>query len=66
MPPLDAAAAMVSAHMDQIKRLFKSGVKITVLVRTPGEPGRDFLMTDDDLDEAITALRRRRDAGKTR
>ena len=46
--------------MDEIKKLFKPECKIMVLIRTPDEPTRDFLMTDDFIDEAIAALLRRK------
>lgn len=62
---LMAAQSAVSEHMEAIVSRFKPGVKITVLVRTPGFPGgeRDLLMTDDDLGEAIKAIEIRRAAG---
>lgn len=62
---LMAAQIAVSKHMEAIVARFKPGVKITVLVRTPGFPGgeRDLLMTDDDLGDAIKALEIRRAAG---
>lgn len=59
--PLDDVQDIVSEHMDAIKRCFKRGVKITVMVRTPNLPDRDFMMTDDSLDEVLKMLARRRD-----
>lgn len=55
----------VARHMDDIADYFKPGVKITVIVRSPGFPERDFVMTTDTLGLAITALRRRENAGGT-
>lgn len=57
--------SVVAGHMEKIVACFKPGVKITVLVRTPAFPGgeRDFLMTDDDLGEAIKAIEIRLSAG---
>lgn len=51
----------IASHMDAIVALFKPGVKITVLVRTPSHPdgSRDMVMTDDIIDEAVAALLRR-------
>ncbi|MBD8665262.1 hypothetical protein IFT59_18640 [Rhizobium sp. CFBP 8752] len=46
--------------MDKILTNFKSGSKITVLVRAPGKPNADFCLTDDDLDEVIAMVRRRK------
>jgi hypothetical protein len=54
-----------SFHMDKIVGQFISGSKITVIVRPPGgvDGNRDFVLTDDDLDEAIAALTRRKRLG---
>lgn len=59
MTPLEIVQSEVSDHMDKIKAMFKSGVKIAVLVRTPGHPTRDFMMTDDDSAELIAMIERR-------
>lgn len=48
-----------SDHLDEIKVMFKPGVKVTLLVRTPTHPDRDFVMTDDDMAEAVAMLERR-------
>lgn len=64
MTPLEVVQSEVSDHMDKIKAVFKSGVKITVLVRTPGRPTRDFMMTDDDNTELIAMIERRALADK--
>jgi hypothetical protein len=53
----------VAAAMEDIVRMFKPGVKITVLVRAPGFPDRDFMMTDDQPDEVMAMLERRKAAG---
>lgn len=53
----------VSGYLDKIIRLFKPGAKIAVLVRSPGSPDRDFMMTDDDLDELISMISRRKAMG---
>jgi hypothetical protein len=55
----------VADHMDEIHGYFKPGVKVTVIVRTPDFPERDFMMTADDIPELITLLQRREQAGKT-
>ncbi len=49
----------VSSHMESITKLFKRGVKIAVLVRSPGFPDRDFMMTDDAIPELRAMLARR-------
>ena len=53
----------VADRMEQIVSRFKPGVKITVLVRTPGHPDRDFMMTDDTEGEIIAMVERRQAAG---
>ena len=49
----------VAHHMEQIEKAFKPGVRLTVLVRTPGFPEGDFVMTSDGLEDAIEMLQRR-------
>lgn len=49
----------IAMHLDGIREAFRGDVKITVLVRSPGLPDADFVMTDDAIDEAIGMLRRR-------
>jgi hypothetical protein len=62
MTPLEMVQHDVSEYMDDIKRLFKPGVKIAVLVRTPGYPERDFMMTDDKIEELAAMIERRSQA----
>lgn len=59
---LAEASHTIAAHMDAIVALFKPGVKITVVVRTPSHPdgSRDLVMTDDIIDEAVAAMLRRK------
>lgn len=58
MNKLDYARAIVGSHLDQIRELFTAGSKITVIVRPPGGDERDFVMTDDDLDEVGAVVER--------
>ena len=53
------AAETAGEHLAAIQALFKPGVKVTLLVRTTTHPdgSRDFILTDDDLNEAIKAIR---------
>jgi len=53
------AGSVIGGHMDKILALFKPGAKITVVVRFPGLPDRDLIMSDDELEEVIAACRRR-------
>ena len=53
------AARNQSPVLDEILQVFKPGAKIAVLVRRPGLPDEDFMMTDDDPREAIAMINRR-------
>jgi hypothetical protein len=55
----------VAFHMDKIVKHFVPGSKITVLVRQPSdsEGKQDFIMTNDDLNEAKTMVQRRIEKG---
>lgn len=57
----------IADYADMILEKFKPGSKITLLVRCPGAPdhSRDFVLTNDALDEAIAALTRRKDPNGT-
>lgn len=57
---LQRTAERVQDSMDEILANFKTGAKITVLVRTPENPNADFCMTSDELDEVIAMVRRRK------
>jgi hypothetical protein len=58
---LEETNEAISDHLDKIKSYFKPGVKITVLVRTVADPEgkRDFMMGDDDPQEAMNMIARR-------
>lgn len=58
-PVLSRVGDEIGVHMDEIVGLFKPGAKITVIVRFPGLPDRDLIMSDDELEEVIVACRRR-------
>ena len=51
--------AQIAAKLDEIAKLYRDHVKITLIVRAPDFPGgvRDTVMTDDDPERAIAALR---------
>jgi len=56
---LEFTERRASGYMDDILALFKPGAKITVVVRNPTVPGdTDFILTSDDLDEAVKAIHR--------
>jgi len=50
----------ISIHLEEITRLFKPGVKLTIICRHTAVADADVVMTDDDLDEAVGALQRLR------
>lgn len=56
---LQQATSRVQDSMDEILRNFKSGAKITVLVRAPDKATADFCMSDDNLWEVAAMLQRR-------
>lgn len=43
----------------EIEPLFKPGVEITLIVRSPGFPARDMVITSDDLREVQKTIERR-------
>lgn len=61
-PDVQRAGEMVADYCDEIKRLFKPPMRLTVLVRMPDYPdgSRDFILTDDQLDLAAAAILRRK------
>lgn len=59
-----AVGERVGGCMNEIKLLFKQPAKITVMVRRPGFPDQDFMMTDDNMNE-LRAMIDRRDDQKT-
>ncbi|HHW32669.1 MAG TPA: hypothetical protein GXX24_00790 [Paracoccus solventivorans] len=54
------AVEVAADAMDRVLECFRPGCKITLLVRTPGHPSRDFCLTDDDLSEVAAMIERRR------
>lgn len=61
---VDDVREEVAGHMIRIVSYFKPGVKITVLVRVPDFPDRDFMMTDDEIPALREMLDRREKAGQ--
>lgn len=57
-PKVRLAAESMADHLNGIAKLFKSGVKITLLVRNPAHPERNAFLTDEtDMDAVIEAIR---------
>jgi hypothetical protein len=58
-PSLQDIQQEISGHLAMIARLFVDP-KITIVIRQPGNDEGDVVLTDDEFDEAIEALRRTR------
>lgn len=65
MSDLVRTQEIVAEHMDDILKMFKPGAKITVLVRAPNDPEglKDFMMSDDEPQELLNMVARRKAAG---
>lgn len=50
--------ARCTQHMEQIAELFKPGAKITLIVRQPGFPEQDVMLSDDTIEGAAEVLER--------
>lgn len=59
MTDLAVVQDRVGGLLNEIALNFKAGVKLTLIVRSPGFPDRDFLMTSDTLPEARAVIDRR-------
>lgn len=56
---LESVIDEVSEHLEEIAKCFRPGAKITVLVRHPGFPERDFSLSDDESAEVVAFVTRR-------
>ena len=56
---LEALQGRIATHLDAIRGMFTTPMKVTLLVRDPSRPdgSRDVFLTSDDLDLAIAAMR---------
>ena len=50
----------LSNHLDAILAMFKPGAKATLVVRNPGHGDAGVVIGNDDLDEAIKEIERRK------
>ena len=63
---LPLISRIAGQHLNTIAALFKPGVEITLLVRRPGKPTQDFMLTSegpDAADKLIAMIERRFAAG---
>lgn len=52
------AGKAMAFHLDEIAKLFKADVKLTLLVRHPGKPERNAYLSDEaDIEPVVEALR---------
>lgn len=56
---IDRLRRQIADKLDEITALYSEPVKVTLVVRAPAYPDgrRDTVMTDDDPEKAIAALR---------
>lgn len=52
----------IAQDLLDIERMFRPGVKLTLVARRPGAPDQDIVVTGDDLSEVIETLQIRRNA----
>ena len=52
-------------RMKQVESFFAPGVEVTLIVRSPGYDSRDFMLSNDDLDEVKKLIQRRQIAMAT-
>lgn len=55
----------IAEKLDEILAMFKPGRKISLFVRTPGEPEQDLMITDEKDDGEIVAMIHRSRKRKT-
>lgn len=57
-PVVREVGYQIGGYMERIAKLFKPGVKLTMVARRPETPdgSQDMVLTDDDLDRVIAAL----------
>lgn len=56
--PVVDAGNEIAMHLTKIAKLFKPGVKLTLLIRSPDNAGRNaYLSDEDDIEPVIDALR---------
>lgn len=65
MTPLEQVSEAVFQHIERMGTYFKPDAKITVLVRFPGKPNADFVVTTDELKDVAEMVERRQQAGIT-
>ena len=51
----------ICGHLDEIRKSFVPEIKLTFIARLPGNDEADMVVGDDDIDEAIKALERRKE-----
>jgi hypothetical protein len=49
----------IAPLLDQVRKSFVPGVKLTLIVRSPGYDDRDVIISDDQLDEVNKVVQRK-------
>ena len=57
--PLDLVDNLIKRHMGRIAAFFEPMCKFTLVVRMPGVPEHDYIVSNDDDAEAIESMKRR-------
>jgi hypothetical protein len=52
-PEVRRVAEQMAGHLEAVSRLFKPGVKLTLMVRNPQDPERNAFLTDEDDPDAL-------------
>lgn len=58
MTDLERAIGAIKGHAIGIKSWFQPDARVTIIVRRPGEPDQDVVVTADDLGEVSWAVAR--------
>lgn len=56
-PLTEEVAKVIGQHLAEIKKLYKYPVKITIVIRNPGLFDADLVMSNDNTEDAIAAMR---------
>lgn len=61
-PLVEHVGHEIADRLADIEGYFKPGVKLTLLVRRPGLPEQDVCVTNDNFDDMLAMIQRRKDA----
>ncbi len=58
LSPLQQAHLACCDALDGLKKMFKPGVQLSIIMRTPGDTEAEFVVSNDDMQELIEVLER--------